>query len=349
LAGSYARGRSAFDQLVPRPLLPIVHAPVVVYPLRWLADAGVPGATVCANSAARDVRRVLEETANLRLQLDFSEDWMPRGAAGCARDASLRTNARTFVVVDGTTIPRLDLSALLDQHIRRQAAATVVVHLESLGDNAVSSLSPSGIYVFDRSALEHVSGQGFQDIKEALIPKLHQVDARIGVFKGHGASPRIYDAESYLRANRWAISRMACDGSVPEGYRLHGESFVHTSSEISPRARLVGPVVLGPGVTVEEQATVVGPAAIGANSVVERGAVISRSVAWSSCRVGGESLVDRCLLSDAAVVAQGATLYGTLKIGSSKPAARPQAASWSFSRIWAEAGLRIRPADVPRF
>jgi hypothetical protein len=74
-----------------------VHTPIVAYPLRWLAEAGVPGATVCANSTTRTARQRTARTSGLPAQVEFHEDWMPRGAAGCVRDAGLQRDARTFM------------------------------------------------------------------------------------------------------------------------------------------------------------------------------------------------------------------------------------------------------------
>jgi NDP-sugar pyrophosphorylase family protein len=345
LAGAYPRARSAFDRLVPRPLLPVAQTPIVAYPLRWLAEAGVPGATVCANSTTRTVRSALHGTSGLPARVEFHEDWMPRGAAGCVRDAGLQTNARTFIVVDGTTIPCGDLRDLLDTHTRSEAALTVCAHSEPRATASNAALRPNGVYVFDRSIFDHIAPNGFQDIKEALIPRLHSAGVRIAVHEGQGACPRIYDAWSYLTVNRWAISRLSVNG-VPQDYTRRGEALVHASACVSPQARLVGPLVLGCGVTVEDNATLVGPTAIGSGSLVARGAVVSRSVVWSNCRLGRDSLVDRCVLSDDALVPPHASLYGALKIASPLRPVRSDGGLWMKSRVWVESMLPIRGDGV---
>ncbi len=333
LAGAYPRGRSVFDRLVPRPLLPIVHTPVVAYPLRWLADSGVPGATVCSNSASRAIRGALRGTSGLPPQVDFHENWMPRGAAGCVLDAGLQTDARTLIVVDGTTVPSGDLRVLLDAHTRSEAALTICAYREPGATASSASLSPTGVYVFDRSVFDHIARRGFQDIKEALVPQLHSAGVRIAVHECPGACPRVYDATSYLTVNRWAISRLAGDGCLPENYTRRGEALVHGTASVSLRARLVGPLVLGSGVTVQDHATLVGPTVMGSGSFVARGAVVSRSVLWSNCRIGSDSLVDRCLLSDDAIVPPHTKLYGALKTASLRRPARSPGGLWLKSRV----------------
>ena len=69
------------------------------------------------------------------------------------------------VVVLGTAVPVAAASELIEAHRAAGAALTVVV-----GADATGRLCPSGIYVFDRRAFDFIPEEGFQDIKERLIP-----------------------------------------------------------------------------------------------------------------------------------------------------------------------------------
>jgi NDP-sugar pyrophosphorylase family protein len=330
----------------------VVETPVVAFPLRWLARGGVTRATVCANSAARGVRAALQGRLDATQEVDFSEDWMPRGAAGCVRDAADRNLAQTFVVVDGATLPSGDLGALLEAHRQKGAALTVSVWTEPGG---AADLRPNGVYIIDRSALDHVSRHGYQDIKEALIPKLHAAGAEIAFHESAARSPRILDAESYLDVNRWAISRLAGSELSAElqaqGYETRAGAFIHGSARVSDQARLVGPVVVAPGATVEDRATIVGPASVGRGSRVAQGAVVSRSVVWGDCRLERDSLVDGCLLSDGAVVPARSSRYRALEPGPLPEEALGPADSGPMTRLqgWVSTVLPGgRPAPGPR-
>ena len=322
LAGAYLKGRSLFERLRPRPLLPVAHRPIISYPLRWLSEAGVAGVTVCLNGASGDVRRAVEEEADLRCPVDFREDASPRGTAGVARDAAYVTTARTFLVVNATAIPGLEPRALVDFHRANGAAVTVLGRRDPGPVAAGAGLSPVGVYVFDRRALGYVPAQGFQDIKEALLPKLHETGEHVATLETEGPGTRVVDTETYLAANQRLIPR-AVEGDVPAGFFRSGQSLIHASARVSPRARLVGPVIVGPGVSIEAGATVVGPAVIGAGSAVGPSAVVSRSVLWDTCAVGAGALVDRCLVADGGLVPEGAQLYGALRAGPRRARPRP--------------------------
>ena len=189
LAGTYHWSGSAFEDLLPRPLVPVAQAPLVSYALRWLRDGGISRATLCANSASRAMRSYLGAGSRLTMSLEYHEDWTPRGAAGCVRDAATRSDADTLVVTDGTAIPAVNIGLLLDDHRTAGAAVTIVVHHDRQARSGERPLNPGGIYVFDRRVLDYIPETGFQDIKENLIPKLYRAGERVVTHAGLGVCP----------------------------------------------------------------------------------------------------------------------------------------------------------------
>lgn len=352
LAGTYHWSHSAFEHLLPRPLLPVAQTPLICYVLRWLRDGGIEQATVCANSASRAVRAYLGDGSRLSLGLRYLEDWTPRGAAGCLRDAGANTGADTLVVADGTAIPAVNLQGLLDAHRRSGAALTIVVHDDAGIGVAQRVLSPAGIYVVERRVLDLIPGAGFQDIKESLIPMLYRAGERVSTHTGVGACPRILNAETYLAVNHWMIQSMADGSAALAGYRaLGGGVLSHPSARIEPGATLVGPILLGPSVRVQSGATIVGPTALGAHTQVEAGALVSRVVAWSHCVVGAGAVVDHSVVADQAEIEPGSQVFSAVQaptrrrsLGPAARAASPadEAAMWPAFPRWAEP-----PAAVP--
>jgi NDP-sugar pyrophosphorylase family protein len=325
LAGAYL-GHGSLDLLGPRPLLPAAQQPLVSYALRWMADGGVDVATICANSAARAIRASLNGSA-YGLRLDYLEDWSPRGAAGCARDAGLRTSAGVFVVADGTSVPVVDIAELLEGHRTSRAAITVVV-----GADAAGRMQPSGVYVFDRRALALVPEEGFQDIKEKLIPSLYAAGEHVAMHIARGIAPRVVNADTYLALNQWLVERASRHRDFPEGFRSAGETILHDSATVDPNARLLGPVLLGAGVKVRAGATLVGPVSVGPGTTIGEQAVVSRSVLWSQCVVGERAFVDRSMLADRAIVATGGAVVSALRVGGplvEEPGPQVQRAPWA--------------------
>jgi mannose-1-phosphate guanylyltransferase len=308
LAGVYPGNPCALDDLTPRPLLPVAQQPLVTYALRWMMGGGLKRATICANTSSRAIRAHVDGVS-LGMRVDYMEDWSPRGAAGCVRDAGLRTSADTFLVADGTSVPVVDVAELLDTHESSGAAITVVVGAESSG-----RLRPIGVYAFDRRALELIPAAGFQDIKERLIPQLYKDGDVVATYMARAVAPRVVSADTYFALNHWVMERASFHLNGAEGFRTTGETVLHATAEVDPSARLLGPVLIGPRVRVDAGATLVGPVTLGPGSTVARDAVVSRSVLWSACTVGEGAFIDRCMLTDGVDVEPRSTVFSKVRV-----------------------------------
>jgi NDP-sugar pyrophosphorylase family protein len=334
LAGCHSWGESDLERVISRPLLPVGSRPLICHALDWLRAGGIANCSICANSETLLYRRCLRDGDCLGIRLDYVEDVMPRGPAGCARDAALQSDDETFVVVEGAGIPRVDLNTLLAAHEESQAALTVVVDSAySEGRSRGADVEPTGIYVFSAAALEAVADGGYQDIKEGLIPTLHQRGQKIvTVVAPADGPPRVTDGASYLAANMWATRQLVSEASRLTGHRKVGDAWIHSSANVHPTARFVGPVWVGPRTVIGPNAMIVGPTTIGADCHVCGHAVITRSAVWDSCCVEQGAMIDQCILTVEATVERDLVVRNTVCVSSQCPGER--VLEWLASRCW---------------
>jgi NDP-sugar pyrophosphorylase family protein len=314
LAGVHAWGDGVLDRVACWPLVPVAGRPLISHSLRWFRQAGLASASICANSDTVPVCRALRDGRSCGIGLEYYEDVLPRGPAGCTRDVMLDREATLFVVVEGSILPDLDLAELLAAHGRSGAMLTVVA-TTTCGRPASGRLVPVGVYVFSREVAETIRPLGFQDIKETLIPDMHERGMPVLTYLVENHSlPRVRCAASYLAVNKWATERISGDRELPAAYRVAGEARIHESARIDPHAKLIGPVLVDVGCVVEAGAVVVGPTTIGAGCRIARNAVISRSALWAGCGVGIGAILDDCVLIDESAVEDGAVLRNTVGV-----------------------------------
>jgi len=316
LVGTHPWTKTAFDALVPRPLLPIAHRPLLSYALSWLRDGNILDVSVCANRETQMLESRLHRHVPAGMTVSYHEDAMPRGAAGAFRDAAAASGGSVFVIVDGTAIPNVDLSQLLQTHRDSGAAATVVVHAESEREGAAPVQVPSGIYVINREVLDQIPATGFYDLKENLIPQLYKSGERVCAFEMATASPRVLDASTYLAVNEWMVEHLVASDEPLDGYVRQGTSLVHQDAIVEPGAMLVGPVLVGPAALAKAGAVVVGPTSIGREAIVEAHALVSRSAIWRRCHVGETAAADRCIVGDDAIVPAGTQSFRQIRVAS---------------------------------
>lgn len=329
LAGIHAWGECMLEEVLTRPLWPVAGEPLIGHVLKWLRRGGVRRTSICGNGHTHDLLQAVGLRQQGELRIDYYEDRMPRGPAGCARDAALRSDAERFLVVDATVIPDLDLAAMVEAHESGAAGLTMAVTTAKTdqGMAIADSVEPVGVYIFERRALERVSRTGYQDIKESLIPRLRGDNIRVVGFEVVDAgAPRVRCPSSYLAANRWLLDRLSLAGQrdLPPDF-----DWVAPEADVHKDARFVGPVQVGPGTCIGRDALVVGPTTIGRNCVVGDGAIIARSALWDGVRVGPGAVVDHCILTEAAVLDGALELRDTVLI---PPSAQARKSWWRRRR-----------------
>lgn len=311
LAGSHAWHADSLEALCPRALLPVANAPLISYTLEWLRAAQVTEVAICANDAIPALQAYLRAGEQHDLDVQYYHDRIPRGPAGCVRDAALAVPAEQFIVVDGSIIPTADLATLHRAHLASGAAVTVVSNVNQVGpDSRDGGSCPVGIYVFGRRALEYVPATGYQDIKESLIPRLHRDNESVVAFLVNRSAPRVLSLSSYFAAQAWLLERVREGELAIDGYTYAGGLFIHETAHLAPRARIVGPVMIGPQNRIEDDALIIGPSVLGRCCVVEQYAVIEQSVLWDTVVVGEQAIVDRCLITNGVVIEAGGMKRG---------------------------------------
>jgi mannose-1-phosphate guanylyltransferase len=254
--------------------------------IEHLALGGIAGICVCT-SRPISLEHLLGPRS-LPAELRVVQDALPRGPAGCLRDAQAFIGAGTFLVASAASHLSDDPRTLLQRHRRQGNLMTVF----SLPGTDV----PSGVYVCEPEILDAVPAAGFFDLKQQLIPRLLGQGCRIGVLPLQGTAGEVVDEPSYLALHR----RLLC-GGPPARWAYRGDderegrsrAGISTSARVAGSARLVGPVLVGPGAGVDHGARVVGPSSIGANASVEADAVVAECAVWAGeripagCRVAG--------------------------------------------------------------
>jgi NDP-sugar pyrophosphorylase family protein len=303
LAGVHDWGACVLNRAVVRPLAPIANRPIVDHVLSWLARAGVRRAVVCTNGHASEMRRVIGQGASRQIEIEYRDETMPRGPAGCVRDALGESPEGDCIVAEACLASQFSLSDMLRAHQESGAAMTMAGYRAGDGDEDV--YSPVGVYVVSPSVAEHIPDRGFSDLKEHLIPKLYGSGLRIDLHRIDGVAHRLDGIGTYFSVNEWAIGQATMGAWDLDGYSLSGQAMIHVDAVVSESARLIGPVLVGSSSVIGDDVIVVGPASIASDCVVGDRAVVSRSAMWSGSVLSEDAHIDRCLLADHARVAVG--------------------------------------------
>src|SRR5687767_8738170 len=168
LAGGQEFGQCPLSRQAPRALWPLVDKPIIEHVLRELRRAGIGEMAISANGRTHDIADTLGSHIAPDISIHYSEDHLPRGAAGCIKDCEEWLGNETFLVVNGASLlVGVDFKHLIEAHRKSGAAVTVAAAADGeAGDaNVAFALKPAGLYVCEPEVLQHIKGRGYQDIK----------------------------------------------------------------------------------------------------------------------------------------------------------------------------------------
>jgi mannose-1-phosphate guanylyltransferase len=336
LAGGEGSRLRPLTSTVPKPVVPLVDRPLIVYMLEWLRRHGVDDVVLSCGYLASGVRNVLGDGAALDLRLRYVEEPEPLGTGGAVKLAEPLLDER-FLMLNGDTLTDLDLGAQLRRHEEARAVATLALVpvpdpsayglVRIAADGAVTDflekpspdqidgrLISAGIYVLERSVLSLMPPSGPCSIERDVFPRLI----------GHGLHGLPSDdywldigtPERYLKASfdilEGEVQTLVGD-RLGSGYREVADdaevlgrvippALVGAGCRIAAGAHAGARVVLGRGVTL-------GPGAVVEEAVVLDGAEIGPDVHLSHCIVGaGARIGASCTVTGGAVLGEGVTL-----------------------------------------
>jgi NDP-sugar pyrophosphorylase family protein len=250
--------------------------------------------TICANGQSSLIRNRLQDAHSTDVGVGFFEDGLPIGPAGCLKACEARLTGRTILIVGGSAYFEDDPNDLCEAHRRSGNALTVFCKPDG-GARAPSGalmMRPAGLYCCEPSVLRFIGSRGYRDIKEQLIPALQRAELRVGAIPLRQPAYEVSDWSSYMSV----VGRVLSAGRFPtDGYRnLAPQVWCGEGVELSAKARIVGPALLGHLSRIEDDAVVIGPTTFGSECHIGGGSWLVRVVGGDRMRCpANSSLADR--------------------------------------------------------
>jgi len=336
LAGGEGTRLRPLTSTVPKPVVPLVDRPFIVFMLDWLRGHGVDDVVLSCGFLAAGVRNVLGDGSAYGLRLRYVEEPQPLGTGGAVKYAEPLLDER-FLMLNGDTLSDLDIGAQVALHERAGARATLALTpvedpsnyglVRSAPDGEVTGFvekpSPdqvdtnnisAGCYVLERSVLELLEPEQPASIERDVFPRL--VGEGLYACVGEGYWLDIGTPERYLQGTydilegtvHTAVGERMGDGflAVDERAEVHGRvipsALVERDCVIAEGAQIGGRVVLESGVRVGEQTII-------ERAVVLRGAEIGAHCTLRGCIVSaGVRIGDHTHVEGLAVLGEGVTI-----------------------------------------
>src|SRR3954462_1413198 len=316
---------------VPKPVLPLVDRPFLVYMLEWLRRHGVDDVIMSCGFLATSVRNVLGDGSQLGLRLRFVEEPEPRGTAGALKYAEELLDDR-FLMLNGDVLTDIDLTAQIARHEETGAVATLaLVPVEDpspyglvrtnedgsvrefvekpTADSIDTNLISAGGYVLERTVLDHIPAGRNVSIEREIWPRL--VGAGLFAVAGDAYWMDIGTPERYLQGT-FDILEGNVKTAVTE--RL-GSDFVDVADHVEARGRIVPPAIVERGCRIDDGAHVGSLVVLGEGVSVGEGSKIERSVVLNGTEIGPGCTLQDCIVAAGVRIGEGTVVSGGAVVG----------------------------------
>jgi mannose-1-phosphate guanylyltransferase len=316
---------------VPKPVVPLVDRPFIVFMLEWLARHGVDDVVMSCGFLATAVRNVLGDGSQYGLRLRFVEEPEPRGTAGALKYAEDLLDER-FLMLNGDVLTDIDLTAQIAQHEATGAVGTLalvpvsdptaygLVRLQD--DKSVSEfvekpsadeidtrLISAGAYVLERAVLDLIPADRNVSIEREVWPQL----VGQGLF-GYAAEAYWLDIgtpERYLQGTFDILEGQVVTAVVD---RL-GPGYLSVGERVQLDGRIVPPALVDRGCTIAAGAHVGSLVVLGEGVSVGEGTTVERSVVLNGAEIGAGCVLRDCIVAAGVRIGDGSEISGGAVLG----------------------------------
>ena len=323
LAGGKGTRLRPLTVYTPKPIVPFLNRPFLLYQIDILRRAGIENITLSLSYQPDKIEQVLGNSADFGVNLRFITEPNPMGTGGAYKFAADDIR-ETTVVFNGDILTDLDIAEVVEFHKAKQAAATLVLApvenpsayglVETAADGKVLQFREkpkpeelaaltvntinAGIYILEPEVLDLIPAGENHSFEYNVFPDLlSQQKAFYAYVLRENYWRDIGNPESYLAGHMDFLSGKIKGFEIEKSLKaeishtaiVDKNSFVEEECVIKPNARIINSVI-GRGVLVEEKA-VIENSVIWSHTRVSNGAEIHNSVVGRSCYIGKNAIV----------------------------------------------------------
>jgi len=310
----------------PKPILPIVNRPFILYMIDLLKHGGATDISLALSYQPGKIEEVIASGENYGVKIRYTTEPVPLGTAGAYRSLSENFDA-TSVVINGDILTSVDLNDVIRFHREKKALATIVTTpvsdpselgvVEFASDGRIRSfvekphVKPNGlryinagIYILEPSLLSMIPSGGAFSFEEGLFPALAAAGEAFYAYIWEGYWIDIGTPFRYLKANQDVLR--GCLGDPP----AHSDGLPTFIGDGEP-ARIDAVSIIDHSCTIKAGAEI-SNSVLGANCFVEERARIENAVLFSGTRVGGASIIRNCVIGKGAIIGRNANVEGAI-------------------------------------
>lgn len=323
LAGGKGTRLRPLTVYTPKPIVPVVNRPFLLYQIETLRNAGVTDITLSLSYQPDKIQHLLGNGSDFGVNLRYITEPSPMGTGGAYKFAS-DSLRETTIVFNGDILTNIDLRKVIEFHEVKKADATLtLVPVDDVSRYGVSEVDEegrivrfvekpqgeelaslkvntinAGIYILEPSILDMIAKDANRSFEYDVFPDLlsHKLP-----FFGYVMKDEYWldigTPANYLRAHHDFLA-----GKVT-GFEME----IDTISDVATKAEIDKRSVIGDGCTIKSGARILN-SVIGAGVYIDEKAIIENSVIWSHTRVSSAAEITGAVIGRSCHIGRNASV-----------------------------------------
>lgn len=330
LAGGKGTRLRPLTVYTPKPIVPVLNRPFLLYQIEILRQAGIKNITLSLNYQPDKIEQQLGDGTNYGVNLRYVTEPNPMGTGGAYKYAADAVR-ETTVVFNGDVLTNLDVFKVIGFHQQKKADATIVLtpvenpaayglvetdadgrvlrflekpKPEDLTDLTTSNIN-AGIYILEPGVLDLIPEGENTSFEYNVFPELLRREKEFFAFvmsKNYWRD--IGTPASYLQAHHDFLS-----GKI-KGFKIEKSA----EADVATTAMVDNSSILGEGCVVKPNARIVN-SVIGAGVHIEEKAVVENSVIWAHTRVSTQAQIRDAIVGRSCHIGRNATVGSGAVLG----------------------------------
>ncbi len=333
LAGGDGKRLRPLTCTMPKPLVPLLNKPILIYTLELLKDHGILDVVITIGYMAEEIKKQIGDGSALGMRITYSNPEKRLGTAGSVREAAEGIDD-SILVMSGDGITDADLSSAIAAHRDKKADATVILYRvnepteygialkdkdgfivrfieKPARSDVFSDLANTGMYILEREIVERIPRYGASDFSRDIFPILLEEKRRILGWQMQGYWCDIGSIAQYNSAQRDMLNGLC---RFRTSARQHDGIFIEHDAKISTSAKLFAPcyigsdVEIGPNVCIEPHTVLCSGVRLLDGVSVKRSVVLKKATIRNDSEIRGAVICENVEVGERSTVFEGSVV-----------------------------------------
>ena len=319
----------------PKPMMPLANEPMMEHIVRLLKQHGFDEIVVTLAFLPNAIRNYFGDGSEFGVRMVYATEDSPLGTAGSVANARAELTER-FLVISGDVLTDIDLTAIVKYHDEKGAMATIALKAmenplefgivitnedgsiqrfleKPTWGQVFSDTINTGIYVLEPEIFDYIPDGEVVDFSSDVFPKMLEDDKPLFGYVADGFWEDVGTLDAYRTSHQDVLDGKV-DVELP-GFGLGGGVYLGEGSEVSPDAKVDGPVIIGDYCKIEPGAELRPYTVLGNNVFVGTDAFVERSVIHDNAYLGSGARARGCVIGRNTDVRAGARIEEGVVIG----------------------------------